>query len=266
MVVAVREEEQMEPWAVEPESFEDAGGGFFFDTPTKFFSVNVKTGSMADWKLQNCCDRQQVAFVATVGVYIFVILALWRTPLLTPFKLITVYLHEVSHALAAKLTCGKVEGIEVNLNEGGVTHTRGGMMCCILPAGYMGSAFWGMVLIVMSPNSISVRVAAAVLIASLIVTFFLARNWTLRWLCLEITNVKLLRYTILFIGTMNCMFAVYDIYDDLISRRVHTSDAEKFAELYPLCPCNGVGWGVLWGIFSFLCLCAAVYLGLVILD
>ncbi|KAL3682986.1 hypothetical protein R1sor_001008 [Riccia sorocarpa] len=242
-------------------------------------SVNVKAGSMADWELRNCCDRQQIAFVATVGVYIFVILALWRTPLLTPFKLITVYLHEVSHALAAKLTCGKVEGIEVNLNEGGVTHTRGGWMCCILPAGYMGSAFWGMVLIVMSPNSITVRIAAGVLIASLIITFFLARNWTLRWLCLafilflvlvwviqEVTKVKLLRYTVLFIGTMNCMFAVYDIYDDLIQRRVHTSDAEKFAELYPLCPCNGVGWGVIWGIFSFLCLCAAVYLGLIILD
>lgn len=33
---------------------------------------------------------------------------LWRTPVLIPFKLITVYLHEVSHALAAKCTCGKV--------------------------------------------------------------------------------------------------------------------------------------------------------------
>lgn len=36
-----------------------------------------------------------------------------------------------------------------------------------------------------------------------------------------------------------------DIYDDLISRRVHSSDAEKFAEVCP-CPCNGVGWGVIW--------------------
>lgn len=36
-----------------------------------------------------------------------------------------------------------------------------------------------------------------------------------------------------------------DIYDDLISRRVNISDAEKFAEVCP-CPCNGVGWGVIW--------------------
>jgi hypothetical protein len=35
-------------------------------------------------------------------------LQLWRTFLLTPFKLITVFLHETSHALACKLTCGDV--------------------------------------------------------------------------------------------------------------------------------------------------------------
>ncbi|TYI10022.1 hypothetical protein ES332_A09G111900v1, partial [Gossypium tomentosum] len=31
---------------------------------------------------------------------------LWRTVLLLPFKLITVFLHEASHAIACKLTCG----------------------------------------------------------------------------------------------------------------------------------------------------------------
>lgn len=40
-----------------------------------------------------------------------------------------------------------------------------------------------------------------------------------------------------------------DIYDDLIARRVHTSDAEKFAEICP-CPCNGAGWGMIWYVFS----------------
>lgn len=40
-------------------------------------------------------------------------------------------------------------------------------------------------------------------------------------------------------------YTTTDIYDDLISRRVHSSDAEKFAEICP-CPCNGVAWGVIW--------------------
>lgn len=41
-----------------------------------------------------------------------------------------------------------------------------------------------------------------------------------------------------------------DIYDDLISRRVNSSDAEKFAEVCP-CPCNGFGWGVIWWVFPY---------------
>lgn len=36
------------------------------------------------------------------------LLQLWRTILLRPFKLVTVFLHEASHAIACKLTCGKV--------------------------------------------------------------------------------------------------------------------------------------------------------------
>ncbi|BBH04116.1 hypothetical protein Prudu_015169 [Prunus dulcis] len=79
-----------------------------------------------------------------------------KTILLRPFKLVTVFLHEASHAIACKLTCGHVEGIQVHADEGGTTQTRGGVYWLILPAGY--------------------------------------------------------------------------IYDDLISRRVHSSDAEKFAE------------------------------------
>ncbi|KAL2247018.1 UNVERIFIED_CONTAM: hypothetical protein Sindi_2554100 [Sesamum indicum] len=243
-----------------------------------------------NWELKGCCQHDQVMFLATIGVFTLVILALWRTFLLTPFKLITVFLHEASHAIACKLTCGEVEGIQVHANEGGVTQTRGGVYWLILPAGYLGSSFWGMVLILASTNLLTARIAAGCLILALLIVLFIAKNWTLRGLCIvkdttsctiwspgfiifiaviwllqEMTKVRILRYIILFIGVMNSLFSVYDIYDDLISRRVHSSDAEKFAELCP-CPCNGVAWGVIWGMISFIFLCGAIYLGLVILS
>lgn len=231
-----------------------------------------------NWELKNCCQHDQVVFLAVVGVYTVVILALWRTVLLTPFKLITVFLHEASHAIACKLTCGDVEGIQVHANEGGVTQTRGGIYWLILPAGYLGSSFWGMALILASTNLLTARIAAGCLALALFIVLFIAKNWTLRGLCIgfiiflaivwllqETTTVRILRYVILFIGVMNSLFSVYDIYDDLISRRVHSSDAEKFAEICP-CPCNGVGWGVIWGLISFVFLCASMYLGLVILS
>ncbi|XP_021643923.1 uncharacterized protein LOC110637868 isoform X2 [Hevea brasiliensis] len=205
---------------------------------------------MPNWELKNCCQHDQVVFLVTIGVFSLVILALWRTILMTPFKLITVFLHEASHAIACKLTCGQVEGIQVHANEGGVTQTRGGVYWLILPAGYLGSSFWGMALILASTNLTTARIAAGCFAVALLVVLFIAKNWTLRGLC---------------IGVMNSLFSVYDIYDDLISRRVHSSDAEKFAELCP-CPCNGVGWGVIWGMISFIFLSGSIYLGLVILS
>ncbi|GMN56749.1 hypothetical protein TIFTF001_025866 [Ficus carica] len=279
-----------------------------------------------NWELRHCCNHEQVVFLITVSVCTVVILALWRTILLRPFKLVTVFLHEASHAIACKLTCGKVasvpvlsygsrgfidalaleglpnpwispqysdnhpgqpgdrmlsnvvEGIQVHADEGGTTQTRGGIYWLILPAGYLGSSFWGMLLILASTNLLTARIAAGCFLAALVIVLFVAKNWTLRGLCIgfivflgvvwilqETTKVRILRYIILFIGVMNSLFSVYDIYDDLISRRVHSSDAEKFAEVCP-CPCNGVGWGVIWGLISFLFLCGAMYLGLVILS
>ncbi|KAK1321458.1 hypothetical protein QJS10_CPA03g00539 [Acorus calamus] len=233
---------------------------------------------MVNWELKDCCKHDQVVFLTSIGVYTVAILALWRTVLLTPFKLITVFLHEASHAIACKLTCGQVEGIQVNADEGGVTQTRGGIYWLILPAGYLGSSFWGMVFILASTNLLTARIAAGCFIVALLIVLFVAKNWLLRGLCIGFivflaiiwvlqvyTKARILRFVILFIGVMNSLFSVYDIYDDTISRRVHSSDAEKFAELCP-CPCTGVGWGVIWGLISFMFLCGSMYLGLVILS
>ncbi|AQL07582.1 hypothetical protein ZEAMMB73_Zm00001d047777 [Zea mays] len=142
----------------------------------------------------------------------------------------------------------------------------------------LGSSFWGMVFILASTNLLTTRIAAGCFILALFIVLFVADNWFLRWLCLgfivfiavvwviqEFTSFHILKYVILFIGVMNSLFSVYDIYDDLISRRVNTSDAEKFAEICP-CPCNGFAWGVIWGFISFIFLCASIYLGLVILS
>ncbi|XP_023879259.2 uncharacterized protein LOC111991698 [Quercus suber] len=134
-----------------------------------------------------------------------------------------------------------------------------------------------MVLILGSTNLLTARIAAGCFLAALLAVLFVAKNWTLRGLCIgfilflgiiwalqETTKVRILRYIILFIGVMNSLFSVYDIYDALISRRVHSSDAEKFAEVCPCC--NGVGWGIIWGLISFLFLCGAMYLGLVVFS
>ncbi|CAI9113554.1 OLC1v1014176C1 [Oldenlandia corymbosa var. corymbosa] len=161
---------------------------------------------MANWKLKHCCNHEQIVFLIFLGVCSVVILALWRTVLLMPFKLITVFLHEASHAVACKLTGGHVEGMQIHADEGGATHTRGGVYWFILPAGYLGSSFWGMMLILASTDLITARIAAACLAVALLVVLFVAKNWTLRGLCIgfiiflvlvwvlqETTKIRILR-------------------------------------------------------------------------
>ena len=58
--------------------------------------------------------------------------------LMKPMKLIAVFVHEMGHATACWMTCGKVKGIEVYGNEGGVTKYVGGWRWFIIPAGYVG--------------------------------------------------------------------------------------------------------------------------------
>jgi hypothetical protein len=72
------------------------------------------------------------------------VLALWTTPAILPLKILVVFLHELSHGLAALATGGSVESITVNADQGGLTVTRGGSRFWILSAGYLGSLLLGL--------------------------------------------------------------------------------------------------------------------------
>ena len=67
----------------------------------------------------------------------------WEHWVIYPLKLLVVMMHETGHALAALLTGGVVEGIEVNSRQGGLTLTKGGIRLITLSAGYLGSSVIG---------------------------------------------------------------------------------------------------------------------------
>ena len=48
-----------------------------------------------------------------------VVFALWATPVVLPLKLLVVFFHELSHALVAILTGGRVESFSVDFRQGG---------------------------------------------------------------------------------------------------------------------------------------------------
>ncbi|XP_026189875.1 uncharacterized protein LOC113146524 [Cyclospora cayetanensis] len=240
--------------------------------------------SSVDWTLHYCCCRGQWITLGIIAGWTLVAIVLWHcrifgVHILLQFKLLTTFLHEFSHASAAWITGGKVKGIEVYTNEGGVTHTVGGIRWIILPAGYLGSCFWGLVFTLLASINIwTLRVGAGLLCFMLLmVLLFFARNWTVGIVCvifiLEIIVVWAftelyhtiwpLRVAMLAIGSMNSVYSLLDILDDTIRRKEPDSDAYKCASLTH---CSSRLCGSLWGLIALAFVVFEVYLLLAVRE
>lgn len=76
-----------------------------------------------------------------------VVYLLWNVAaldfLVYPLRLFVTYIHEAGHSLMALLTGGRVIGFSVSPDGSGLATTAGGSRALILPAGYLGAAFFG---------------------------------------------------------------------------------------------------------------------------
>jgi Peptidase M50B-like len=145
-----------------------------------------------DWNLSSCCGQEELTFCGLFIGYFVLNLILWSTPLLKPMKLIAVFIHEMGHATACWWTGGKVEAIEVYNNEGGVTKYRGGIRAIIIPAGYVGGAFWGGVFVTMSGDRVASTVAASVFVFSMLISLCYSPNRMLVILTLGFSALTIL--------------------------------------------------------------------------
>ncbi|MEQ6247797.1 M50 family metallopeptidase [Sulfitobacter sp. HNIBRBA3233] len=183
-----------------------------------------------------------------------VIFALWQTPAVLPVKVLIVFLHELSHAIAAWLTGGSVLEISVNPAEGGFTVTRGGNAVAILTAGYLGSLLIGVGLLVVALRSDADRLVLGIFGAvTLFVTLFYVREPFAALFC-GASGLVLLAIAVFaghrssdlvlrIIGLSSVIYVPYDIFDDTIARSALPSDARVLSETF-----GGptVVWGGLW--------------------
>ncbi len=188
------------------------------------------------------------------------VFVLWQTTAVVPLKILIVFFHEASHAIATFVTGGEVVSLEVSANQGGMVISRGGSRFWILTAGYLGSLLIGVGLLVAATRSradrkimafcgvmmlviagLYVRDGFALMfvigtgIAMLLIARFLGHN----------ANDLILRV----IGLTSMIYVPYDIFSDTIARSALRSDARMLAEEFGGTPQL---WGVLWIVISLI--------------
>lgn len=199
------------------------------------------------------------------------VFALWQTPVVVPLKILIVFLHELSHAIAAWLTGGSVEQISLSSDQGGCAITRGGSRFAILSAGYLGSLLLGAALLLLALRSTADRAVTALLGAVILaVTALYIRDLFAAVFCLA-TGLALLGMArflghgandmvLRVIGLSSLIYVPYDIFDDTIARAGQRSDAYMLAAEF-----GGptVLWGGLWLVISLgvIALCLRQVLG-----
>lgn len=218
-------------------------------------------------------DAQKIS-LGVIAAYVVGIAILWNIPyvryVLWPFKMLVIAFHEFGHAFACKLTGGKVESISLDPREGGVTHMRGGKGAITLPAGYLGSSLIGALLMFCGFNIVASKIASFVVGAAfLLIIWWGRRDWLtigtvllsvgLMVGCWFIADAEALRYFILFIGVMSSLYSAWDICDDLIFRKVNSSDASQFSKRYGG---SSQCWGVVWSIISLCFMVAGIVAGI----
>jgi hypothetical protein len=219
-------------------------------------------------------DYTQKVTLGIIAVYVVVIAMLWNIPYvrwsLWPFKMLVIAFHEFGHAITACCTGGRVKSISLDPREGGVTHMQGGISAITLPAGYLGSSLIGALLIFCGFDIVASKIASIVLGVCFLLTLWWARrDWLtigtvllavgLLVACWFIDHAEPLRFVVLFIGVMSALYSVWDICDDLILRKVNTSDASVFAERYGG---SSQCWGVIWSIVSLFFMIGGIIAGI----
>ena len=196
--------------------------------------------------------------------------ALWNTPAILPLKILVVFLHELSHGLAAWATGGEVISFDLTPDQGGTAYTRGGNRIAILTAGYLGSLLCGAALLLAGLNTRADRAITAALGLSLIaitliymrglfpLAFGLATGAALlalaKYLPHEASDLVLR-----LIGLTSLIYVPLDIFSDTIARAHLRSDAAMLAEHLGG---STQFWGGLWLLISLATILACLRYGL----
>jgi len=189
-----------------------------------------------------------------MAVFVF-----WQTTALVPLKILIVFFHEASHAIASVVTGGEVLSLSISSDQGGVVMSRGGSRFWTLTAGYLGSLLIGVALLLAATRTRFDRQTMGLcgLIILIIAGFYVRDVFALGFTIG--TGIAMIAASVVLshnandlilrvIGLTSMIYVPYDIFSDTIARSSLRSDARMLAEEFGG---TTVMWGGLWMILSF---------------
>ena len=202
---------------------------------------------------------------------------------MVPLRLFVTYIHEAGHSLMAVITGGRVIGFSVYSDGSGIATTAGGSRALILPAGYLGAAFFGAALFYATnafkrPRTVSMVVGIGLIIitvmyaniglddspwALVIGIVFGAGLIGMGWKLSRDINLLLLNVLAVVTG-LNALLDVWILAqnsDITAGNGRIRNDALAFSEdIAPILPASV--WAIIWAILALAMLAAAVYYSL----
>ena len=187
-----------------------------------------------------------------------VVFAFWQTTALVPIKILIVFFHEASHAIATVLTGGEVVSLSVSPDQGGLLLSRGGSRFWTLTAGYLGSLLIGIALLVAATRTRLDRQVMALcgIIILIIAGFYVREVFALGFAIgtgiVMIAAARFLSHNandmiLRVIGLTSMIYVPFDIFSDTIARSALRSDARMMAEEFGGAT---VMWGGFWLVIS----------------
>ena len=197
-------------------------------------------------------------------IFVFAAVAIyfWDTAAIYPVKVFVVFLHEISHGVAALLTGGKIIQIEVSQQIGGLCRTMGGSRFVVVSAGYLGSIIWGGLILILATRTRFSSIGSFILgLILLVITALYVRNsfGVIFGICTGIAFIIIAKYApmivnklvLQFFGLVSCLYVLVDIKEDLFSLERRQTDAQLLADMTHI---PSIIWAVLWMAVAILVL------------
>jgi hypothetical protein len=182
----------------------------------------------------------------------------WDSIVLYPVKLFVVLLHEASHGLAAVVTGGSINGIEISEMIGGSCKTEGGAAAVIASSGYVGSMVFGSFIFLVSlrhrlAQGLAYVIALGVTVLTLAfidntfgVVFGLGFSLALVLMATFLPD-WMLGIVLQVMGAVSCLYALVDIKEDLFTEGARVTDATILSGMTGV---PALFWSGLWALFA----------------